>query len=264
MADSILKTATAATLAALSGITDASYPGDPSGTDANQSYFVGNVHNYVKDISKILVDNTYQVSSKYDDMGNPFFGTIGEALTQILEDHSGESSKALIMLDAKPDTMVEDLTLNLADSYIIIIGKSKYGDIIEGTVNITTGITIFENITFDGSINIQNAIVIFNNCRQKSGATTITGDSNVQISNSDLWGPVFVSGNNNQINMSNIDFITADEATTIELASLMTNGKYIFSNLRLETDITEGTAATEKNDIVKNAEYFDIFTRATV
>ncbi len=195
---------TTKTIDELAAITDAAYEGDPGGTDAKDAYFLANVHNYLKDIGKALLKSrTYPVSPGFGDspshLGTPFFSRIYNATaanscyTQIKNDGSGSSNKALMEIGAKADSYSDNLLLD-HNGYVTLKGESRRTCVISGTTTISAGVHIFENLTFAADINISAGSAEFRNCNQTAGECNVTG-GNVKliITGADYWGTIEIN-----------------------------------------------------------------------
>lgn len=239
------------TIAQLTAITDAGYQGDPSGTDANNAYFEGNVHNYLKAVGVALSPSKeYFVSPAFSGLTEVYYlPTLAAAHAQIVTDGSGSSNKALVTLGANASSYSDALTLN-HNGYVVVKGKSRNNCVISGNITISTGTYIFDQVRFENDITVSGGKAIFLNCTKPSGAFTQSGSaSTVIISECDRWSYVVVTGNDKIIHIRNIKDMTANAGISINLAISMTGGTYIFTDSYLQGTIDEKTAATNISNV---------------
>ena len=171
-----LKTAKDTVLTDLIGITDAAYPGDPAGTNANKAYFETNVHNYIKDGAIALQPaRKYQVHPDFSPLGNPFFANVATAFAQAKADGSSSSDKAEIDIKGKNSSYTDALTLDATGGYIVFKGGGLYNNVIAGIITITAGSYAFKNCKITANIVQSGGVAEFLNCIQKGANTAQQG-----------------------------------------------------------------------------------------
>jgi len=242
----LLTDAVAKTLSQLAAITDAQYPGDTAGTDANAAYFTGNVHNYIKDLAKVLIPSrTLFVSPAYTDIGEPFFDSPEDAYTYANGLGSGSANKITIKLRTCATAYTAAQVFNTS-GYVIFKGESRHAVELSGAIAISAGVHIFDGIHLSGAITITGGIVIFHNCTHTGTGLAISGGSTVCIEDCDRWGVITVTGNNNLLYVENVKDIAVDGSSqSIILTAGITGGTYIVRNTILQGVIKEGVAPTE-------------------
>jgi hypothetical protein len=247
----LLKDLVDKTVTQLTGITDAGYFGDPAGTDANNAYFEGNLHNYLKALGiAASPSKEYFVSPAFSALTEVnHFSSLALAHAQIVTDGSGSSNKALISLGANASSYSDALTLN-HNGYVVIKGKSKNNCVISGNIVISTGTYIFDDVRFEDDITVSGGKAIFLNCSKPSGSFTQSGSaSTVVITDCDRWSYIIVTGNDKVIHARNIRDMTANTGISISLAISMTGGTYVFTDSLLQGTIDEKTAATNISNV---------------
>jgi hypothetical protein len=191
------------TINTIANITDAASDTDPLGTNANDEYFKSNVHNYLKEIGLILTPSKeYYVNPGFmndsSPIGTPYFPKIYSATSaescyaQISTDGSGANNKALVNVFAKADSYSDNMLLN-HNGFVTFQGKNKHNCVISGTLTISAGIHIFDELSFSNDITISGGIVIFKNCKQTNGSTNITGAATVILIDNDQWGGISIT-----------------------------------------------------------------------
>lgn len=224
----------------LVNITDAEYPGDPNGTDANEAYFAANVHPYIQTVTKALIENnSYMVNPRIAalaDVGSPFFGTIQAAHAAI--SGSGANNKYVIYVGASATDYSEALSLNQSSCHITIVGLNKYANKISGTTNITAGIYILRNLHFVNNITQSGGVSNIENCAQTTGSTVISGNSTAMINNCGTWGGITVSGDTNIVWLENIKGVGGD----VTLTPGMTGGTYVVKDVGMTGSFIDTTS----------------------
>ena len=231
------------TVSVLANITDAGYPSDPAGTNANAAYFIANVHNFLKALGQAMLPGaTFQVSAEFTGLGSPFFTTIALALAAVTGTSS--SNKQLVKIKPIASSYSDALVIN-GSQWIVFEGEGKYTTPISGAISISNGVTIFRGVNIQNDISVSGGVAIFEDCSQTTGVFTQTGGS-VIISNCGTWG--FISAVNNAMTMflENIKFIKkgtgGDSSNSISLGAGLTTGDYAFSDLGLEGVLSNPSA----------------------
>lgn len=223
------------TIAQLTNITNAAYPGDVSGTDANKEYFEGNVHPYLKDVGKYInATNIFYVSPAYADMEDPCFETLADAHTA----STGSSASNRRLIKLRPGTYSDPLSLDKS-GYIIVAGEDRSSCQITGTVEITAGVYIFYNCHFEGNITISGGVAVFINCSQKTGNTALSSGATLIINNSPYWGYVTANDDDNYLYLEDIKGMAKNGSSqSIYLDSSVTAGDYTFDDVAMQGTFT--------------------------
>lgn len=239
----------------LANITDAGYPGDPLGTNANAAYFIANVHNFLKALGQIaLPSRKFKVSPLYTGLGEPFFATIDAAYAAV--SGSSSSNKQLIEIEPNAASYSEGLSLS-ASQWVEFVGSGKYSSVISGSIAISNGVSIFRNLPIQADIGVSGGVAIFDNCSQTSGIFTLTGGT-VIITNCATWGFIETVNDGATLFLEGIKNMKkgtgGDVANSIKFNAGITTGTYVFSDLRLEGVINNASAIViEESNIRPNA-----------
>lgn len=244
------------TLSDLVNITDAGYPGDPSGTPANNAYFSANVHPYLQALGRVIQrDREYQVSPDYASLGTPFYENIALAYAAIVS--SSSSNKMLINVQTKATSYAEALTCN-QNGFVVIRGDNKYSSIISGALSISTGVHIFQNIGIQANIAVTGGVAIFDNCTH-TGSKVISqsGGSTMIITGCKTIGFINITGNGNTTVLEQIQNVTtgtgADASNSIKLASGMTGGNYSIRDVKCQGVLSNaGSLTVEISSLLEN------------
>lgn len=235
------------TVKELTNITDALYENDPNGTNCNESYFLANVHNYLKDVGKTLYPSfTVFVNDNFTDIGNPYFQSIPDALDSFVNPSYPGMMQGIMYIYPSQGGYLDEINFD-KNATLNIKGMNRYGTIINGNIHITAGITIFENITFKGYISIENgARVFFINCRQTHGNTSLVS-SELFLSYCSEWGPINISGTNVNFFCQYVQDIKKAGDCSVVVAEGTTYQNLIMKYCELEGIIQSGVVVEQYN-----------------
>lgn len=244
----------------IAAITDASYPGDPSGTHANDAYMQDHVAVYLKDLGTVVQpDRVYKVSPANSALLKPFYATIADALTDVKADGSGSSNKAEIEVEHKYTTYSDALTFDGASTpYILVTGKNKYGNVISGAVSISTGTVIFQNLYFQSDITIGGGTVHLINCDQlKTNKILITAGCTVKIADAKQLGRIEISSalSNVVLNLEHLRNVGKNgSSVSIIVPNDLTTPVILIDDVKFLGTIDDtGNLITEKQNYEENA-----------
>lgn len=250
----LLKDLTTETISELTGITqDASYQGDPNGTPANKAFFEGNVHSYLKDLGLATSpSNTYQVSPAFAGLGNPFFETVSAAHAQVVTDGSSASNKKVIDINAKGDSYSQPLTLN-HNGFVLLRGRGR-GTTLSGSLTISAGVYLFENLLITGNITISVGTVVFKNC-EITGTVSITSNtaSKVIIMDALHVGVITIDGNNKTFLLQNIANMSKDgNDHSVNISAGLTGGIYELRAVFMTGELDDLTSEAKVSLVEQN------------
>lgn len=224
------------TVEELANVENAAYPGDPSGTDANDVYFEGNVHNYLHEIGlHINPDNVFNVSPGYADLQDPDFETIVDAHAA----STGSSSSNRRLIKVEPGIYSGALNMNMSGGYIILKGAQRNACQITGNIAVSNGVYVFEGFHIEGNITVSGGVAVFVNCTQKTGNTALSAGATLLLASIPYWGYITAVNDSNTLYLENVKDMAKDGSSrSIYLDSTVTAGDYSIDDVRCQGTFT--------------------------